>query len=100
MQPHSKKYPDTNVVIEGHTDDTGTAEYNQTLSEKRASTVLRFLSDSGVAGKRLQSQGFGEELPEVPNTSDAARAQNRRVEVAIFANKKMQRMAKRGELGS
>lgn len=95
-----KKYPDTNVVIEGHTDDTGTAEYNQTLSVQRASNVERFLSNSGVAAKRLDSRGFGEELPEVPNTSASARAQNRRVEVAIFANKKMKRMAKRGELGN
>lgn len=95
-----KKYPDTKVVIEGHTDDTGTNEYNQTLSQRRASTVEQFLSNSGVANKRIRSQGFGEEMPAVPNTSAAARAQNRRVEVAIFANKKMQRMARRGELGS
>lgn len=95
-----KKYPDTNVLIEGHTDDTGTSEYNQTLSEKRASTVEEYLSSSGVANKRLSSQGFGEEMPEVPNTTASARTQNRRVEVAIYANKKMQRMAKKGELGS
>jgi outer membrane protein OmpA-like peptidoglycan-associated protein len=95
-----KKYPDTKVVIEGHTDDTGTAEYNQTLSQRRALNVEQFLSNSGVATKRLRSRGFGEEMPAVPNTSAAARAQNRRVEVAIFANKKMQRMARRGELGS
>jgi outer membrane protein OmpA-like peptidoglycan-associated protein len=95
-----KKYPDTKVVIEGHTDDTGTAEYNQTLSQRRALTVEQYLSNSGVATKRLRSRGFGEEMPAVPNTSASARAQNRRVEVAIFANKRMQRMARRGQLGN
>ena len=95
-----KKYPDTNVLIEGHTDDTGAAEYNQTLSEKRAATVEEFLANSGVEGKRLSSQGFGEEIPAVENSSNDARAQNRRVEVAIVANKKMQKMAEKGELGN
>ncbi|GAA0879555.1 OmpA family protein [Algoriphagus jejuensis] len=94
-----KKYEDTNILIEGHTDDTGAAEYNQTLSEQRASTVADFLSDAGVDNKRLSSQAFGEEMPAVPNTSAEARAQNRRVEVAIYANKKMQKMAEKGELG-
>ena len=95
-----KKYEDTNVIVEGHTDDTGSAEYNQTLSEKRAKSVEDFLSTSGVEKKRLSSQAFGEEMPAVPNDTEAARAQNRRVEVAIFANKKMQKMAENGELGN
>ncbi len=95
-----KKYPDTNVIIEGHTDDTGSTEHNQALSEKRASSVEDFLTSAGVDDKRLSSQAFGEEMPAVPNDSPEARAQNRRVEVAIFANKKMQKMAEKGELGN
>lgn len=94
-----QKYPDTNILIEGHTDDTGTSEHNQALSEKRAASVKEFLNGTGVENKRLSSQAFGEEMPAVANTSDEARAKNRRVEVAIYANKKMQKMAEKGELG-
>ncbi len=71
----------TNIsgVIEGHTDSSGSDAYNQALSERRARTVRTYLVSKGVAASRLQSAGFGESKPIADNTSDAGRAQNRRV---------------------
>ena len=94
-----QKYEDTNVLIEGHTDATGPADYNLELSEKRASSVEDYLINLGVDYGRLQTEAYGEEHPVASNDNAAGRQQNRRVEIAIYANKKMQRMAKRGELG-
>ena len=73
--------PDLSVEIGGHTDDVGSAEYNQTLSEKRAAAVKDWLVRNGVAASRLSSKGYGESQPLVPNNSDANRARNRRVEL-------------------
>ncbi len=94
-----KKYEDTNILIEGHTDNTGAEEYNQTLSVKRANSVESYLKGLGVPGSRFEVVGYGEMQPIASNDTEAGRQENRRVEVAIYANKKMQRMAKRGELG-
>ena len=93
-----KEYDDTDILIEGHTDNTGEDAYNQTLSEKRAESVRNYLISQGVASSRITSKGYGENQPLQDNDSEAGRAANRRVEVAIYANKKMQRMAKNGEL--
>lgn len=93
-----KKYENTNILIEGHTDNTGSNEYNQALSVKRAKSVEQFLADQGVKGARLSTSGYGEAQPIASNDTQAGRQENRRVEVAIFANKKMQRMAEKGEL--
>lgn len=94
-----KKYDDTNVLIEGHTDITGTRELNMTLSEKRASSVSDYLETLGVAKKRLTTEGYGPDQPVADNNSDYGRQQNRRVEVAIFANDKLKKKAEKGELG-
>ncbi len=94
-----KKYEDTNILIEGHTDSKGTEEYNQELSEERADAVATYLSELGVSSGRMTDVGHGENLPVDSNESEVGRSHNRRVEVAIYANKKMQRMAERGELG-
>lgn len=94
-----KKYDDTNILIEGHTDVTGTREYNMTLSDKRAESVADYLRDLGVAGKRLTTEGYGPDQPVADNDSDYGRQQNRRVEVAIFANEKLKKKAEKGELG-
>lgn len=94
-----QKYEDTNMLIEGHTDNTGTNEYNLELSKKRASSVQDYLVSLGLNYQRLQIAGYGENQPITENDSAAGRQANRRVEVAIYANDKMQRMAKRGELG-
>lgn len=93
-----KKYEDTNILIEGHTDSTGEDAYNQTLSEKRASSVSSYLKSNGVAGNRITTVGYGENQPIASNDSEAGRTQNRRVEVAIFANDKLKRAAERGDI--
>ncbi|WP_026966981.1 OmpA family protein [Algoriphagus terrigena] len=94
-----QKYEDTNILIEGHADDKGTEEYNQKLSEERAQSVSSYLTGLGVSSGRVSDVGHGEIMPVGSNDSEAGRAANRRVEVAIYANKKMQKMAKKGELG-
>ena len=92
------KYPDTNVLIEGDTDNTGTEEYNQKLSERRAQAVADYHKLMGVAGSRISTVGLGETNPIASNETEAGRQQNRRVEIAIFANDKMKAAAERGEL--
>jgi outer membrane protein OmpA-like peptidoglycan-associated protein len=87
------KYPDTNVLVEGHTDKTGPDDYNLKLSKNRAEAVADFLEQQKVASTRTSTQGYGEAQPIA--TVDQS---NRRVEVAIFANNKMKRLAKKGEL--
>lgn len=94
-----QKYDDTNILIEGHTDITGTREYNMALSEKRAQSVADFLKDLNVAGKRVTTEGYGPEQPVGDNDTDYGRQQNRRVEVAIFANEKLKKKAEKGQLG-
>ena len=94
-----KKYDDTEVLIEGHTDADGADAYNESLSERRAKAVATALEIQGVAGGRISTKGYGEVQPVGDNASDQGKAQNRRVEVAIYANKKMKKAAERGELG-
>ena len=92
------KYPDTNLSINGHTDDTGSNEMNQKLSERRAASVSSFLTSHNVAATRLTVTGFGETQPLVENTSDANRALNRRVEVIVNANADLVKAAQNGDL--
>jgi outer membrane protein OmpA-like peptidoglycan-associated protein len=80
-----EKYPDTDVLVKGHTDDTGTETHNQQLSERRAQTVKNYLVTRGVDLARLQALGFGESMPVTINTTSDGRAQNRRVEMQIVA---------------
>jgi OOP family OmpA-OmpF porin len=76
--------PGTTVEIGGHTDSTGTAEYNQQLSEERAQSVADRLVDKlGVSSDRVSSTGYGESRPVATNTTDAGRADNRRVEAKV-----------------
>jgi len=92
------KYPDTNILIEGDTDNEGTEEYNQKLSERRAQSVADYQKGQGVAGSRISIVGLGELHPFASNETAVGRRQNRRVEVAIFANEKMKDAAENGEL--
>jgi outer membrane protein OmpA-like peptidoglycan-associated protein len=92
------KYDDTNILIEGHTDNIGSEEYNLTLSEKRAEAAKRFLINSSVDHVRLSSIGYGLSQPIADNNEKWGRQVNRRVEVAIYANKKMQKAAERGQI--
>ncbi|MHC8385725.1 OmpA family protein [Pseudomonas sp. LB3P14] len=75
--------PDRKVIIEGYTDSTGAANYNQSLSERRATSVQVALIKMGVDPARIVAQGYGKEYPVAENTSVSGRAMNRRVEVTI-----------------
>lgn len=94
------KYEDTNIVIDGHTDNTGTEKHNMKLSKERAATVENYLRNLGVSASRITTNGFGESLPKVTNDTPEGRSQNRRVEIGIVANEKMQEEAKKAEGGS
>lgn len=94
------KYPETNILVEGHTDDTGTDAFNMQLSEKRAEAVTSYLESKGVAANRFTIKWYGETQPKYPNTSEANRVLNRRVELAIIANEEMKKDAKDGSLDS
>jgi outer membrane protein OmpA-like peptidoglycan-associated protein len=83
------KYDDTNIEIQGHTDNKGTVKYNQGLSNRRASTVYTYLNEHGIISTRLDKKGFGETSPKYDNSTAASQAQNRRVEFLISANAKM-----------
>jgi len=91
-------YPDTNVMIYGHTDNTGSDAINQPLSENRANAVKNFLVNTGVGSSRLTTQGMGSSSPVASNDTEAGRTQNRRVEIAITANEAMLKKAQAGEL--
>ena len=84
-----KEFADTDLLIVGHTDNVGSQGYNLPLSEKRAASVKDYLVSKGIASSRLTSQGKGLQEPIADNTTEAGRAQNRRVEIAITANEKM-----------
>jgi outer membrane protein OmpA-like peptidoglycan-associated protein len=77
------KYPRTLLDIDGHTDDTGSAQYNQALSERRAVSVAQYLNSRSVDARRLLVVGFGESRPIASNDSESGRAMNRRVEIRI-----------------
>ncbi len=93
-----QKYADTNVVIDGHTDASGSDAINQPLSQRRAQAVANELTAKGVETSRITATGYGSSQPVADNTTVAGKAANRRVEVAIFANEKMQKAAKKGQL--
>jgi outer membrane protein OmpA-like peptidoglycan-associated protein len=93
-----KKYPESNLLIAGHTDDVGSANYNQGLSERRAEAAAHYLNSEGVA-RAIRTVGLGEREPVASNASDDGRRQNRRVEVAIYANAALQEKARREAAG-
>ena len=90
-----KQYPDTDLLIVGHTDNVGSDSYNQSLSKKRANAVSSQLAYSGITKNRLKVQGKGESQPTAANNTEESRLQNRRVEIAIYANKKMKSEAEK-----
>ena len=79
-------YPNSTISIEGHTDNTGTANYNRILSQRRANAVADILVNNGVPPARLYAVGRGENEPVASNLSATGRAQNRRVEIVIRPN--------------
>jgi outer membrane protein OmpA-like peptidoglycan-associated protein len=81
-----EEYPKTAVVVQGHTDSTGSEEHNQALSERRATSVRNFLVGRGVDDDRLAALGYGEGFPVASNDSESGRRQNRRVDILLKAN--------------
>jgi len=81
-----EKYANTDLLIVGHTDAVGTSQYNQTLSQRRATSAANYLTAQGVDAARLQAVGRGETEPLATNDTEGGRQLNRRVEVAIYAN--------------
>ncbi|PKP70390.1 MAG: hypothetical protein CVT82_06190 [Alphaproteobacteria bacterium HGW-Alphaproteobacteria-4] len=79
-------YPDTRIEVVGHTDNTGAASYNQTLSQGRAGAVAAVLANAGVPYSRITTLGRGEDQPIASNLTAQGRAQNRRVEIIIIPN--------------
>lgn len=80
------KYPNTDLLIVGHTDSIGTEAYNRSLSERRASATAAYLASHGVSRSRLRTTGRGESEPVASNATETGRQRNRRVEVAIYAS--------------
>ncbi len=93
-----KKYDESNLMIVGHTDNVGDANYNQDLSERRARAAAQYLASQGV-NRSIATHGVGEREPIAANTDDAGRGQNRRVEVAIYASESQQEKARREAAG-
>lgn len=84
-----KEYPDTNLLVVGHTDSSGSDDYNMTLSKNRAYAVTNYLTNNGISGTRLTTNWFGETQPMYDNNTAEGRAKNRRVNIAILPNEKM-----------
>jgi outer membrane protein OmpA-like peptidoglycan-associated protein len=94
------KYPDTDLLIVGHTDSVGSDTYNQDLSERRALAAARLLETDGVDRSRIKTAGRGETEPVESNDSAEGRQKNRRVEVAIYASDELKAEAKKQAEGS
>lgn len=94
------KYPDSYILIEGHTDASGSADHNMELSERRAKAVAEFLKAQNVASERIKTAWYGENQPKFPNDTEANKAQNRRVEFAIYANEALIEKAKKQDSGT
>jgi len=84
-----KQYPDTEILIVGHTDSSGSDSYNLGLSDRRARSAMNHLQAQGIAASRIKTIGRGESEPISDNDTEAGRAQNRRVEIAIVAGEEM-----------
>jgi outer membrane protein OmpA-like peptidoglycan-associated protein len=87
------KYKDTEILLEGHTDATGTEEHNLNLSRARSQSVANYLAGHSVAETRFTIMGYGESQPIASNETADGRSANRRVEVAIYANDKLKKVA-------
>ncbi len=87
------KYPDTNILIEGHTDNTGPDDHNMTLSKDRAQAVAFYMATLEVKSARFSTAGYGETQPIVTNDTPEGRQKNRRVDIAVIANDKLKKAA-------
>jgi outer membrane protein OmpA-like peptidoglycan-associated protein len=94
-----KKYDKTKVLLAGYTDSKGKKDYNKKLSTQRAKSVALYTAKQGVNAKRMIIKGYGEKNPVADNSTAEGRQKNRRVEIAIYANKKLKKLAKQGKIG-
>lgn len=78
------RYPKTNILISGHTDNTGTLEINESLSKRRADAAKNVLVENGVASSRIYTWGLADRDPVADNSTEAGRAKNRRVEFVVM----------------
>ncbi len=83
------EFPDTELMIEGHTDSTGDDNYNMKLSKRRADAVVTYLKAKGVSANRFKVEAFGETRPRFENNTKEGQAKNRRVEIGVAANEQM-----------
>lgn len=90
-----QRHPNTEVLLVGHTDSVGSDSYNQGLSERRAQSAASYLTSIGLPSSRIRSTGRGKTEPIASNDTEAGRQENRRVEVAIFADATMRADAQR-----
>jgi len=89
-----QKYEDTNILLEGHTDNTGSDEHNLELSRLRAQAVANYLATLQVSSTRFTIMGYGEAQPLASNETVDGRQTNRRVDLAVMANDKLKKAAK------
>lgn len=94
-----QEYEETKILFAGHTDSIGSEEYNQGLSMRRAKSVALYAAQQGVDAERFMIEGYGESQPVADNSTEYGRQQNRRVEIAIFANEELKELAEEGEIG-
>jgi outer membrane protein OmpA-like peptidoglycan-associated protein len=88
-----KEYPDSNMLIEGHTDSDGSDDLNLRLSESRAKTVVSYLEAQGVPSDRFTTKWYGESQPKFDNATAEGKSKNRRVELAVTANETLKKEA-------
>ncbi|MEG0947781.1 MAG: OmpA family protein [Bacteroidales bacterium] len=93
-----KDMPDTDLTIQGHTDNTGSREVNARISKERAQAVGNYLRGKAINSNRISEEGLAFDVPVADNTTASGRAQNRRVEIYITANENMIRKAESGQL--
>ncbi len=89
-----KEFEDTKILIVGHTDSKGPADYNRELSERRAGSAADLLRGRGIQDRRITAVGRGETEPVATNDTEAGRQQNRRVEIAVYANEEYRERAR------
>lgn len=88
-----KEYPNSNVLVEGHTDSAGSEEYNWKLSQQRAESVTSYLVGKGISSGRFSTKWYGETQPRESNETSEGKAKNRRVELAIVASEELKQEA-------
>jgi len=88
-----KEYPDSNILVEGHTESAGTEDYSMKLCEQRAESGTQYLLSQGIDRNRFTTKWYGEDQPVADNTTTEGKAKNRRVELAILANDALKKEA-------